>query len=221
MIEKKVLKGQKLKLYLPDGSKVALNSQSKIIYPSSFDVDHREVEIEGEVFFEVKKDSLRPFIVKSKHMKTEVIGTTFNINAYPNSEKTTVSLLEGKVKVSLFDSSNETQKPIGNAVFLLPGEEINLDEKSGELVKKNIENLDELKWMDGILVFHNETLPEVFKKLEMWYGVNFIFNKEVPRNEILTGKFKNEYLDNILQSISYTVRFDYKINGDSIYIKFK
>jgi len=216
-IEKKVLKGQKLKLYLPDGSKVALNSQSQIIYPEKFSESDRIVEIEGEAFFEVKKDSLRPFIVKSKSMITEVLGTTFNFSAYPSSENTTVSLLEGKVKVSLVEHPGESAET-GRSVFLLPGEEVNLNEKSGEYEKRDIKNMDELQWMDGVLSFRNATLSEVFEKLEMWYGVDFVVTGELPRDEVVTGEFKNEYLDNILQSICYTVKFNYKIDGDSVYV---
>ncbi len=219
MIEKKVAKGQKLKLYLPDGSKVALNSQSKIVYPEKFEGNFREVEIEGEVYFEVMKDSLKPFIVKSKDMITEVLGTSFNVNSYPGSVNSTVSLLEGKVKVSLVNP--EENRKIEEALTIDPGEEITFHTPSGVLSKGQILNKYKLQWVDGVLAFNREKLPDVFNKLEMWYGVRFVFNRSLPRDKVLTGKFTNEYLDNVLQSINYTVTFDYEIDGDTVYVNFK
>lgn len=218
IIEKKVPKGQKLKLHLPDGSKVSLNSSSSIIYPERFDDQARIVEIVGEAYFEVKKDSLHPFIVKSKNTEVEVLGTTFNIHAYPEEKSMVVSLLEGKVKVSLSQAIQDQHVP--ESIFLEPGEEASLSNSSNKLSKRKIRNFNELSWMDGVLAFNNESVEKVFNKLELWYGVDFVFNTGMPAGEILTGKFQNEYLENVLLSINYTIRFDFKIEGDTVYINF-
>ena len=218
MIEKKVPKGQKLKLYLPDGSRVSLNSSSSITYPERFDEQVREVQIVGEAYFEVRQDSLRPFIVKSKNAVTEVLGTTFNIHSYPDENSTVVSLLEGKVKVGLNSTVENMDSSV--PVYLEPGEEVSLNDNSSKLSKRKIKNINELSWMDGVLAFNNEPVQRVFNKLELWYGVDFVFNGAMPAGEILTGKFQNEYLENVLLSINYTIKFEYQIEGDTVYVNF-
>ncbi len=217
MVEKSVPKGQKLKLYLPDGSKVALNSNSKITYPSDFSDQSREVSIEGEAYFEVKRDSLRPFIVRSENLITEVLGTKFNVKSYNNSVESSVSLLEGSVKVR--SKSKEVEKGDVEYITIIPGEQVNFNNASNQITKSKIKYNNELMWMNGVLAFNDEKIEKVFNKLEMWYGVKFEI-ENMPRDKKLTGKFANEYLDNVLQSINYTVKFKYKIDGDTVHVDF-
>ena len=216
MIEKEVPKGQKLKMYLPDGSKVALNAGSKISYPEKFEGNIRNVRIEGEAFFEVKKDSLRPFVVESNNLLTEVLGTSFNVKSYPEANTSSVSLIEGSVKVKPVNDGLEEKE----FITISPGEQVNFDKAANKLSKGKITNQNELLWMDGVLSFTDEKIEKVFNKLELWYGVDFVV-KGIPRDKVLTGKFTNEYLDNVLNSINYTVKFDYEIDGDTVYVEFK
>lgn len=215
-ITKSVTKGQKLRIFLPDGSRAILNSGSEIKYPEKFEDHKREVAIKGEVFFEVTKDSLSPFIVRSKHALIEVLGTSFNV-VDNDKENAVVSLLEGKLKVkpNVLDNENSHTNPL----ILQPGEEVSLTKEDQVLTKRNITNYDGLLWRDGVLVFHNAQMSDVFEKLERWYGVEFVYSRVMDTEEFLTGRFKNEYLDNVLKSINYTVKFDYEIEGDTVYIE--
>jgi transmembrane sensor len=205
--------GQKLKVFLPDGSVAILNSQSSISYVGSFDEDSRKVELIGEAFFEVMPDENRPFIVRTKNITTTVLGTSFNINAY-SDEKNTVSIATGKVKVSLNDQNGE------HYLLADAGKCIEFDSLTNniQLITLNVDDL--IAWKDGIIMFNDNTLPQIVEKLSKWYGVEFKIMGKPTENWRFSGKFQNEYLSNILESISYGRVFDYQINDKSVTIKF-
>ncbi len=207
---KKNPKGQKLTTYLPDGTKVILNSLSKIRYKAPFIGKERIIELEGEAFFEVKKDTSKPFIVISKGVSTTALGTSFNVNSKSDSY-VEVSLVSGMVNVENSFSKSVTLKPGKSAII----------NQQGELIVQEFNYLDKAGWKDGILVFKNSSFPEIIEKLEDWYGVEL---KVVvgPKNRIqYTSNFKNESLDEILQGISFVYDFDYKIAGEKVLINFK
>lgn len=211
-VVKEVPKGQKLKMYLPDGSEVFINSDSRIKYPPRFDNSARIVELTGEAFFDVKKDSLSPFIVRTGLLETKVLGTSFNINAYPENETASVALVSGSVTVESIKDNRKTT--------LVPGEQADVDAKSGKLSKGKFKDPLMLKWKDGVLVFNDLPLADVFRRIELWYGVNIQVKNELPSRRV-TGVFEKEYLGNVLNSIQYVVDFDYTIKGDSLYVEFK
>lgn len=211
-ITKEVTKGQKLKMFLPDGSEIVLNSSSKITFPEKFSADARVVELSGEAFFEVKKDSLAPFIVKTGSLQTKVLGTSFNVKAYQGESLATVTLVEGQVSV--------TEETIADEIILAPGEQVEMDITSGKVSKGKIKDRMSLEWRNGILSFKDAQLKDVFAKLEQWYGVTIQVDK-IPVSKKITGTFENEYLSNVLNSIQYSIQFDFKIKGDSVFITFK
>ncbi len=212
LIEKEIFKGQKMTIYLPDGSIVNLNSSSKITYPEKFSGDTREVELTGEAFFEVAKDSLRPFIVKSDGLTTNVLGTSFNIRSYPDMDIISVSLVTGKVLIN---------SPGEEPVTLAPGESAGLNRKTGEIAISMFDYKKDIAWKDGVLFFQETRIQEVFKKLEQWYGVTII-TKNIPSGiKPINGSFNDEYLNNVLLSLGHAVNFDYKINGNEVYVQFK
>jgi ferric-dicitrate binding protein FerR (iron transport regulator) len=200
-------KGQKLTTYLPDGSKVILNSQSRISYSSPFTGGHRLIELEGEAFFEVKKDPARPFIVTSRNVTTVALGTSFNVNS-KNPEAVEVMLVTGKVKVS---------KSADDYVILEPGHSAISNEGEGITVGE-FDYLDKVGWKDGVLAFKNNSMAEIIRKLEDWYGVDIMVRGELANSFHYTGTYKNETLEEVLYGISFVHDFDFKIDENTLEI---
>lgn len=214
IIEKFNPKGQKSKVFLPDGSVVYLNSSSKLTYQQNFNPEQRLVQLEGEAFFDVVRDTLRPFIVEAGHLKTTVLGTSFNINAFESQDETQISLVEGQLKV--------TSAHQGDNVILEPGQSATLNKVEKRIHTGTVDYLVDIAWKDGILYFDNTPLKTAFERMEQWYGVEFHFNYQPNGQVLITGKFENEYLSNVLKSLSYSVSFNYSIeNGNEAYINFK
>ncbi|MBR9777852.1 MAG: DUF4974 domain-containing protein [Cytophagales bacterium] len=205
-VEKSVPSGEKLLLTLPDKSKVLVNSNSKIKFPTSFEKNSREVYLEGEAFFEVKKDSDRPFFVFSGELTTEVLGTSFNINS--RLERTKIALLEGKVKVK-----NGTEE-----AFLSPGEMVDDGfNGSGKLEVTSFIYAKEMGWKDGHIKFRKKPLKAILQQLEDWYGVKFEHEKNINLDRTVTGTFQNDNLDNLLSGLGFTMNFNHTI--DNKYVK--
>ena len=215
VIKKGNPKGQKSKIFLPDGSIVYLNAASTISYPSTFG-DERIVHLDGEAYFEVKKDVKRPFKVYSGGIVTTALGTSFNILAFGEDANVIVSLVHGKVKVeSLAGQGMET-------LVLTPGLEADYAKSLRKLQKRHFLLAETMAWKDGILIFDNTPLKTVFHRLENWYGVTFKVDG-LPNNTttVVSGKFDNEYLDNVLLSLSYTSRFHYILKDKEVDVSFE
>ncbi|MFW5760533.1 MAG: FecR family protein [Cyclobacteriaceae bacterium] len=213
IIEKFNPKGQKSKVFLPDGSVVYLNSASKLWYQRDFNDEQRLVQLEGEAYFEIAKDTLKPFIVKAGAAKAIVLGTSFNVKAFPGRHDTKIALVEGQLKVA---TNNDN-----TSVILTPGQSATLN-NNNNISTGAFDYLSEIAWKDGILYFNNTSLQNAFDQLEKWYGVKFHSNLNPDSKILITGKFENEYLTNVLKSLSYSVRFEYSIeNGNIVNINFK
>lgn len=203
-------KGQKLTTYLPDGSKVILNSLSEIRYKSPFVGNERVIELKGEAFFEVKKNVYRPFKVISKGITTTALGTSFNVNG-KNDNHVEVALVTGKVRV--VDASL-------NTVILDPGKSA-IAGLEGEIKVQEFNYLDKAGWKDGVLAFKENSLTMIFSKLEDWYGVRFEVDEANFGQYHYSGNYKNKTLDEVLQGISFVHEFNYKITEDTVKIIFK
>ncbi|MBT29454.1 MAG: hypothetical protein CMO01_07305 [Thalassobius sp.] len=214
-IEKNVPKGQKLTLFLEDGTKVKINSNSTLKFPAHFNTDKREIFLEGEAFFEVKRDTSRPFIIQSKNIATTVLGTSFNISAYPENPLVKVAVVTGKVKV---EDTNNTKTGNNHAVSLLPEEMATFSSSSGDLKKSNYSSIKEIGWSDGIIYFENTPLSEIIEMLENWYGVEIKSDNKVNTREIYTGTFKDESLENVLNALKERAKFHYSINNSKVNI---
>lgn len=208
--------GQKSKVFLPDGSIVWLNSESSVSYEESFNDSCRNVHLTGEGYFEVKKEVSRPFVVYSGNVATTALGTAFNVNAFDDQE-ITVSLTHGKVNVeSNYDSEN-SQRLIINA-----GEGVVCQgANDSELSKIKIDPTRTTMWRNGLLLLENATLSETITTLERWYGVEIYLNNKPEDLWSANGMFDNEYLDNVLQSLSFSQDFDFEISGKQVFITFK
>ena len=193
-LTKTTASGQKSTITLSDGTTVRLNSESKLVYPEMFVGDTRQVVLEGEGFFQVKKDS-RPFLVKAGRLQVKVLGTSFNVNAYDPA--TQIAVAEGKVEVSL-DSATERSK-----VLLTGNELVTYDETVGSFSKERLDDINHLfAWKDGILWINQERLREAVPKMERWYGTH-IHLAEQLEDCLLEIKIRGESLEEVLELIKY------------------
>lgn len=196
--------GQRAQITLEDGTNVWLNAQSTLKYPSKFSKKDRIVEIEGEAYFDVAKNSKRPFIVNANQVTLEVLGTQFNIYSYEETGYTETILVEGLLKVS--DNLNKN-----NSVIIKPNQEVFY--KCGELTVSTISNTDHLLWRDGIYSFDNEKLIDIIEKLELYYDVEIIVEDPEIFNFNYTGKFRQrDGIDEILRILQIIQPF--KIEKD-------
>ncbi|WP_186755396.1 FecR family protein [Echinicola salinicaeni] len=204
--------GQKSKIILPDGTKVYLNAESTIRYQKGFKTN-RQVELEGEAYFDVFSDKEHPFSVKSKGLVTEALGTAFNIQAYKDSPITEVALTHGKVRVEDISGNRSGE--------LIPGEAIISEGADNDFRKEKIDVEKVLLWKEGILHFDDDTFEEVVRTLERWYNVEIHIEGEYDKGFLCSGTFdKNEYLDNVLNILGHSIGFDYQIDKRKIEMKF-
>ena len=183
-------RGMNKLLVLPDSSRVWLNAESTLQYPESFDgKKQREVYLKGEGYFEVTKDAEHPFMVKTEALKTQVLGTSFNVRAYSGND-TQVTLLKGSVKVS--DRHN-------NELQLKPGEHTD-----GQLHKTSVENSTGYRaWTDGQFYFDNVELIEIMRELGRWYNVDIIFtHKDIMQERLHFQAERSDSLQDILELLN-------------------
>lgn len=202
MMEIRTSPGMTTAFVLPDGTNVSLNSSSVIRYPNFFTEDKREVELVGEAFFDVTKDPDKRFIVKtSGNERVEVLGTSFNMEAFPGDSILSTTLLEGKVKFYCSAGSIEMK----------PGEKIiyNTNTSKGKLVKTS--GKVETAWIDGTIIFDNTPFDEVLRMISKRFNVDFIVKNEKYRKDSFTGTFSTQRLEQVLGvfSISSKIRWRY------------
>ncbi len=192
-------KGEKKEVLLHDGSIVVLNSNSSITYPEKFGKT-REVMLEGEAYFKVHRNTQQPFIVKAGKVDVKVLGTSFNINAY-DTLNTKVSVLTGKVQVT---------DPTGKKVYLIKDQQAEYTEKKDFKLSQENSN-DGIAWTQNTIMLKETTLGETAQILENWYNVTIQFEDKDLENLTISGKFKDEKLENILESIAFLkqVKIDY------------
>jgi len=224
IIEKNTQKGQKSTLVLSDGTQIRLNSGSQLVFPEKFEGNVREVVLIGEAFFDVAKDASKPFIIKTGELTTTVLGTSFNIKAFPE-ENIEVTVATGKVKVERYynnrRASTNGEKPDSSKLILTPNQQVNYDLSSGTLEKREVDIKQYLSWKDGILSFDEMELQEACKILERWYGVSISFSNEaISHCKIQRSTYKNENLLNILQSFQFFLGIEFEVvEGNQITLK--
>jgi len=204
--EKITLPGQKSILTLFDGTKITLNANSKLKYPTHFGEFSREIYLEGEAYFEVIRNTKKPFIVHTSKISTTVLGTKFNVTAFPEDKKIRVSLVEGKVLVT----DNSEKKESAN-ISLTPKQQYIYDVYKKRGIVKEFKILEEIGWKDNTFIFDNEPLENVLIKLERAFGVKLeIVNKNV-KDYKLKANFKNESFWAIIETIKYATELEYII----------
>ncbi|HSI75415.1 MAG TPA: FecR domain-containing protein [Lunatimonas sp.] len=213
MVEHRTVPGVKSHLTLSDGSQVILNSGSELKYVKDFEKDRREVHLKGEAFFIVAKDSNRPFVVTSKDIKTTALGTSFNVRAY-DGETLDVSLLTGKVAVNREGVMKET-------VILDPGEALRIHMENDRFVKTDFDRDLVIGWTKKWIIFQKTPLLEAIRILENWYGVQIQIARQPGDQVLLSGRFQDETLENVLEGLKFSARFDFSIDKEIVKIIFK
>ena len=229
--------GARTKLVLPDGTQVWLNSGSRLNYQKDFNAHFREVELEGEAFFDVVKDAAHPFIVHTSGIDVKVLGTVFNVKSYLQDETIEATLLRGIIEVTRKDNPNGPKvilKPNEKLIFSKQLSTLSLDgstakpaytkqltvkpEISVTSIPKNIPDSEktETAWVYNRLVFDGDSFQELAVKLERWYNVKItISNKDLLRYRF-KGAFENETVNEALDALRLTAEFSYKINNNEI-----
>jgi len=203
-----VPRGGEYQLTLSDGSKVHLNSMSSIRFPVQFAQNSRLVELEGEAYFEVSKTG-QPFIVQTKGMKIEVLGTTFNVSAYANEEYQT-TLVIGSVKVQTEDGNNRILKPSEQAC-ITPG--------SNQINVRNVDTAFYTSWIHGKINFKDQRLEDIMKTLSRWYDMDVIYENEAVK-DLRFGCYINRYneITPLVKLLEHTGRITINVEGKTIKI---
>ena len=202
--------GGEYNLVLSDGSKVFLNSMSKLIFPIRFTGENREVALEGEAFFEVAKDKFKPFIVSIRGMKVEVLGTSFNIKSYADDSQSFTTLVEGKVKVS---SGNQ----LADVNYLQPNQQAVYDASKSAIVIQEVDASQMVQWTKGRYTFTNQSLDEIMKTLARWYDFSYKFEDESLKSIRFEGGLnKYERIDPILDILGRTGKVKVSVKDKEI-----
>lgn len=196
-------KGGQYQVNLPDGTKVWLNAASSLSYPASFTGDKREVKLLGEAYFEVAKNKNMPFVVHSKGQEVEVLGTHFNVNAYPDEAKTKTTLLEGSVKVKLLVAKG--------TALLKPGQQSVYE--GDQLDVNAIDVAEVIAWKEGYFLFQDEDIRSIMRKIARWYDVEIVYAANISPKELGGRISRNKSLDYVLRTLSRTDKFNFKVEG--------
>lgn len=199
----RIPRGGEYMLKLSDGTKVWLNSETEIKYPTIFSGKERKIFISGEAYLEVKKNAEKPFIVSTKDMKIKVLGTSFNVMAYKDETSSRTTLVEGLVEVSTTSADNKNMK-------LLPGNQALITKGKIDIKKVNTKLF--ISWRNSRFAFDNEPIESVVKKLSRWYDVEFFFISEDIKNKHFTGSIpKYEDISQILKMLELTTNVKFRI----------
>lgn len=198
---------------LPDGSTVKLNGGSKLSYSQGYGVKNRSVNLEGEGYFEVKKDPTKPFLVKSTNIIVKVLGTKFNFCDYQQDSQAIVTLDEGKVNMTSVASKEE--------ITLSPNQHVVFDKKSRKMTLANTNSLgNKPQWSKGIIAFNGESLKDIAGKLERCYSVKFIITPSKQNTLHFYGTFyqNSQSIKDIMEALASTGKITYQIKGRNIFV---
>lgn len=202
--------GDKTSIVFPDSSKVWLNSGSKLTFNSDFKSGARNVILEGEAFFSVSKDKEHPFRVKTTDIDIEVLGTKFNVKAYPDENSVSTTLVEGSLEISsLYE--NTRIKPDQKLVFSKVSKKM--------VLRKIADTSADTEWKDGRLVFRNESLGELAPKLRRWFDVDIVFADERAKQRRFTGVLERESILEVISYFDLSKYVECSIQGNKIIIR--
>lgn len=203
-------------IYLSDGSVVLLKRGSRLEYPKTFVGSKREVRLTGEAFFDVAKDTERPFIIHAENFTTRVLGTSFNIKAYGNDESQEVAVITGKVVVTVSGSSADKKKQL----VLMPNQKAIYSKKDNSLVGSGIDEIG--IYSDLVkrkLVFDEVSVRQILKVLDVTYGVHISLENQSIEDCVITADLSNETLDVAIAIISRAINATYTIDGNDIMLR--
>lgn len=228
----------KSKITLSDGSVITLNSLTTLRYPAAFKGKTREVYLDGEAFFDVKKDHEHPFIVHTDKMNIKVLGTAFNIKSYFNDAKIETTLIRGSIEVTLTDRPSDRIILKPNVKLTLKStlakkqaphskllENVKYDSTGTSYTltnlthfKSNDTTIVETSWVNNKLIFKDETFTDLATVMERWYGVKVAFKNDIAKNYRFTGIFEKESVLQAFEALQMIEPFSYKLKDETIYI---
>ena len=203
--------GGEYSLVLSDGTKVFLNADSELKYPVELSDGKRIVDLKGEAYFEVHKDSLRPFVVRVNGAEVTVLGTSFNVNTYGDDGQIYTTLVNGAVRVSSVKN--------GQAEVLKPGMQSVMDVQSGQLTVREVDVEPYVAWREGRFVFRAMTLDLIMRQLQRWYDFEVFYQNPELKDYEFRGVIKRDMdLDKVLSVIKVTTNVDFEVKGKVITI---
>ena len=215
--ETMVSKGQKSEILLPDGTHIWLNSATRLRYPVQFGKHNREVFLEGEAYFEVSPNKQKPFIVHTPDVAIKVLGTSFNVKAYPDEPEIETALIKGSVNLVFPGAPGKTKE-----VEMLPGEMVNFSKTSMSVIKSGFQTDETIGWKNNRLIFRDDTFSNLVKKIERWYNVKVLYDESLFKDQRLTVELlEGESLDRLMQIIGSAAHLNYRIDKQKIYINTK
>lgn len=208
--------GVRVEVFLPDGSRVWLNSGSTLTYNSKFDNNTRKLKFEGEAFFNISHNPSRPLIVETSDANIEVLGTRFNVISKPKQQKWEATLVSGSIKVSPSGKKKATGQ-----ISLSNGQKAIWSSSKQRFVVEQANTSDITRWVKNHLVFENETFSELAKQLENTFGVDIIIPSAIANSYRFTATFTDESIYEIFNLLKITAPFDFSIKGNTVMVKEK
>ncbi len=192
--------GQRAELSLPDGTKVWLNAKTTFTFPEKFDKDNRNVQLDGEAYFDVEKDEKRPFTVSTNKYDIKVLGTEFNVTAYSESSLFETSLLEGEVEITGSNEAIPCRLTPNNQAYL----------ENGRLKVIALTDQGHLLWKEGIIYFDNESVEDIMSKLELYFDVKISIKNRSLMSYRYSGKFRTkDGVEQVLKVLQLKHKFKY------------
>ncbi|MDC6366789.1 MULTISPECIES: FecR family protein [Flavobacteriaceae] len=208
--------GRRAQIQLSDGSKVWLNSGSKLVYPVSFQEERREVYLEGEGIFEVAHNKEQPFIVKSENHEVEVLGTVFNVSNYLDDASISTTLKSGSVQIRYKSDSFFKNKEV---MKVSPGVRTVYDKNSTKIFSNKVDVNKYFSWREGVLIFKNDDLGYIMKKLSRYYNVKISVENKELKSQTFSGYLDlKEDVESVVGTIQKTTEFDYNFNDNQLII---
>lgn len=223
-------KGSKSSIILPDGTKVWLNADTKLSYKKSFSSTNREIYLSGEAYFDVTHDARHPFIVHTKTMNVEVLGTAFNVRAYQGEQNTQATLIRGKVVVSLKNTQGKkivlepNEKVIVQNDYMSPERKpaVNSERQEISIISikpgKNDSLVTETQWVKNRLAFDQQPLADIAVELERWYNIPITIKDSLVGAHRFSGIFENKSLEQVLLALKTSSDFHYVIDSNQVII---
>ncbi|WP_277466883.1 FecR domain-containing protein [Parabacteroides sp. PF5-6] len=209
--------GATSKVQLPDGSRAWLNAGSCLTYTYNYARGIREVQLEGEAYFDVAPDKEHPFVVKSNNLDIKVLGTRFNVKSYANDEQVKIALVSGSVNVKVNQQEKEAMD-----FMLTPDRMLTFDKESNSVEIGAFRKRDVVAWTIGELTFDNQPFTQIAKDLERKFNVQIRIESERLRDDIFSGSFSSNYsLDQILREVDVERRYTWTTRKDEVIIRDK
>jgi len=206
-----VPRGGEYKVTLDDGTRIWLNSESYIRFPVVFQGDERRIWVSGEVFLEVTKDAERPFIVNTEKLNIKVLGTQFNVRAYPDEKCIQTTLVEGSVQVDNLR---------GKVAVLLPSEQLVYDALDGNHEVREVDTELYVSWKDGVYVFVSQRLEDIMSLISKWYDVDVFYQNSAVKDIIFSGRLKRyENAETLLRVFERLGGVKFSVQGKTVIVE--